>query len=96
MCGHTLKDIITNDTIWENIGVAPIEGKMREFKLRWFGHVLGGLCKLQWRLMKRYSMRKKTGWLRVDLRKIGGKLLEIIHCAMKRRGFDYWLKFMEE
>ncbi|KAM1087697.1 hypothetical protein ACFX2B_013050 [Malus domestica] len=39
MCGHTRKDKIRNEDIRGKVGVAEIEGKMRENKLRWFGHV---------------------------------------------------------
>ena len=37
--GKTLKDRIRNEHIWEMVGVAPIEDKMRENRLRWFGHI---------------------------------------------------------
>ncbi|KAM2387188.1 hypothetical protein ACFX1X_039558 [Malus domestica] len=39
MCGHTRKDKIKNEDIRGKVGVAEIEGKMRENRLRWFGHV---------------------------------------------------------
>ncbi|KAM1080085.1 hypothetical protein ACFX2B_014574 [Malus domestica] len=39
MCGHTRKDKIGNEDIRGKVGVAEIEGKMRENRLRWFGHV---------------------------------------------------------
>ncbi|KAM1033960.1 hypothetical protein ACFX2A_038273 [Malus domestica] len=39
MCGHTKKDKIRNEDIRGKVGVAEIEGKMRENRLRWFGHV---------------------------------------------------------
>ncbi|KAM2015416.1 hypothetical protein COP2_047002 [Malus domestica] len=39
MCGHTRKDKIRNEDIRGKVGVAEIEGKMRENRLRWFGHV---------------------------------------------------------
>ncbi|GLS47117.1 hypothetical protein GCM10007884_51210 [Methylobacterium brachythecii] len=39
MCGKTRKDKIRNEHIREILGVAPIEQKMRENRLRWFGHV---------------------------------------------------------
>src|SRR4029450_2942072 len=39
MCGKTRKDRIRNEHIRERVGVAPIEDKMRENQLRWFGHV---------------------------------------------------------
>ncbi|KAF3673517.1 putative pectinesterase 8-like [Capsicum annuum] len=41
MCGHTRKDSVRNEIIWEKVGVASVEDKMREVKLRWFGHVMG-------------------------------------------------------
>ena len=39
MCGHTRFDKIRNGVIRGKIGVAPIEDKIREARLRWFGHV---------------------------------------------------------
>ena len=39
MCGHTLLDKIKNDVIRSKAGVAPFEEKLREARLRWFGHV---------------------------------------------------------
>ena len=39
MSGYTLKDRIRNDHIRERVEVAPISEKMREYRLRWYGHV---------------------------------------------------------
>ncbi|OIT29634.1 dna polymerase eta [Nicotiana attenuata] len=39
MCGHTRLDKIRNEVIRDKVGVAPVEDKMREVRLRWFGHV---------------------------------------------------------
>ncbi|XP_075087676.1 uncharacterized protein LOC142169677 [Nicotiana tabacum] len=39
MCGHTRRDKIRNEYIRDMVGVAPIEDKLRESKLRWFEHV---------------------------------------------------------
>jgi len=39
MCGHTRLDRIRNEVIRDKVGVAPVEAKMREARLRWFGHV---------------------------------------------------------
>ncbi|XP_070042135.1 uncharacterized protein [Nicotiana tomentosiformis] len=39
MSGHTRLDRIRNEVIRDKVGVAPIEDKMQEARLRWFGHV---------------------------------------------------------
>ena len=39
MCGKTRKDKIRNEHIRELVEVAPIQDKLRENRLRWFGHV---------------------------------------------------------
>ena len=39
MCGHTRKDKIRNKVIRNKVRVLPIEEKMRETRLKWFGHV---------------------------------------------------------
>jgi len=37
--GHTRLNKIKNEVIKDKIGVASIEDKMRETRLRWFGHI---------------------------------------------------------
>ena len=39
MCGHTRLDKIRNECIRQKVHVAPIGDKIREGRLRWFGHV---------------------------------------------------------
>ncbi|KAJ7979012.1 Retrovirus-related Pol polyprotein LINE-1 [Quillaja saponaria] len=39
MTGHTRNDRIRNEEIRRKVEVAPIEEKMRENRLRWFGHI---------------------------------------------------------
>ena len=39
ICGYTRLDKIRNVVIRDLVKVAPIEDKMRESRLRWFGHV---------------------------------------------------------
>ncbi|KAF3625587.1 putative vacuolar protein sorting-associated protein 54-like isoform X3 [Capsicum annuum] len=40
MCGLTRGDRVRNETIRDKVGVAAVEDKMREVRLRWFGHVM--------------------------------------------------------
>jgi len=39
ICGYTRLDRIRNEVIRDQVKVAPIKDKMRESRLRWFGHV---------------------------------------------------------
>ena len=39
MCGKTKVDKVRNENIRSLVGVAPVEDKMRENRLRWFGHI---------------------------------------------------------
>ena len=38
-CGHTRRDRVRNEVIRDRVGVAPIEEKLTQHRLRWFGHV---------------------------------------------------------
>ncbi|KAG2570477.1 hypothetical protein PVAP13_7KG041118 [Panicum virgatum] len=38
-CGHTRTDRVRNEVIRDRVGVAPIEEKLTQHRLRWFGHV---------------------------------------------------------
>ena len=39
ICGKTMMERIRNLEFREKLGVAPLSAKMRENRLRWFGHV---------------------------------------------------------
>jgi hypothetical protein len=39
ICGHTRKDRIRNDDIRDKLGVAPIQEKLVQHRLRWFGNI---------------------------------------------------------
>jgi hypothetical protein len=39
ICGHTRKYRIRNDDIRDKFGVAPIQEKLLQHRLRWFGHI---------------------------------------------------------
>ena len=38
-CGHTRRDRVRNEVIRERVGMAPIEEKLTQHRLRWFGHI---------------------------------------------------------
>ena len=73
MCGHTKLDKIRNEDIRKKVGVAPVYDKMREHRLRWFGHVMRrplnapvrkGICYHE-EDMKKGRGRPKLTWARV-------------------------------
>jgi hypothetical protein len=37
--GNTRRDRVRNDDIRERLGVAPVEEKLVQYRLRWFGHI---------------------------------------------------------
>ena len=39
MCGKTRMDKVSNEDICRLVRAAPIEDKMRENRLRWFGYI---------------------------------------------------------
>jgi hypothetical protein len=39
ICGHTRRDRFQNDDIREKLGVATVEEKFVQHRLRWFGHI---------------------------------------------------------
>ena len=39
ICDHRRRDRVRNDDIRDRLGVAPIEEKLVQHRLRWFGHV---------------------------------------------------------
>jgi hypothetical protein len=39
ICDHTRRDQVRNDDIRERLGVAPVEEKLVQHRLRWFGHM---------------------------------------------------------
>jgi hypothetical protein len=39
ICGNTRRYRVRNDDIREKLGVAPVEEKLMQHHLRWFGHI---------------------------------------------------------
>ena len=71
MCGNTRRDEVRYEDIRTKIGVASIEEKMRENRLRLFGHVRRRLTDVPVRRVKRIKLgqvkraqgdRRKHGW----------------------------------
>jgi hypothetical protein len=43
ICVHTRRDRVRNDDIRERLGVTPVEKKIVQHRLRWFGHMQSGM-----------------------------------------------------
>ena len=82
MCGCTRPDPITNVVIKERVGVAPLEDKLRETRLRWFWHVMRKSASAPVRMCeeidlvqyKRGRGRPKMSWnavIRSDMKYLG-------------------------
>jgi len=81
MCGYTKLDKIRNVEIIERVGIAPLEEKMRETRLRWFGHVKRSVSAPVMRCeafdllqCRRGRGRPKTSWnavIRSDMKCLG-------------------------
>ena len=57
MCGKTRRDRIKNEEIRNKSGVSSIVDKMRECRLRWFGHVQKRLKDAPVRKIKNLNIR---------------------------------------
>jgi len=82
MFSHTRMDKIRNEVIREKVGVAPIKHKMRETRLKWFGHVKRRSEDVPVRRCERLTLaecrrgrgRPKKNWkemIRGDLKSLG-------------------------
>ena len=63
ICGHTRRDRVRNDDIRDRLGVAPIEEKLVQHRLRWFGHVQRRPPEALVRNVKRGRGRPKLTWV---------------------------------
>ncbi|XP_057540068.1 uncharacterized protein LOC130818029 [Amaranthus tricolor] len=80
MCGHILMDRIRNQEFRDKLGVAPISGKMRENRLRWFGHVQRKTLAAPVRRVESIIVEGKRSrgrpkrtwdeWIKIDLREL--------------------------
>ena len=83
MCGKIRMDRVRNEDIRSLVGVAPIEDKMRENRLQWFGHVgrrpidapVKRVEKIDIEQDKKLKGRPKMTWLEVVTKYM--KLLEL-------------------
>jgi hypothetical protein len=63
ICGHIRRDRVRNDNIRERLGVAPVEEKFVQHRLRWFVHMQRRsaealICN---RLIRRTDNKKRDG-----------------------------------
>ncbi|XP_019253919.1 PREDICTED: uncharacterized protein LOC109232613 [Nicotiana attenuata] len=75
MCGHTRLDNIRNEVTREKVRVAPVEDKIREARLRCFGHVKRRSIEA---LVRRCERLASMGSMRVrgrPIRNLGERLL---------------------
>jgi hypothetical protein len=64
ICGNTKRDRVQNDDIRERLGVAPVEEKLVQHRLRWFGHIQRRPTEAPVRsgVIKRSSNEKRDRW----------------------------------
>ena len=81
MCGFTRLDRIRNVVTRERVGVAPLYHKLKEIRLRWFGHVKRGSASAPVRRCEALDLlqcrrergRPKTNWkavIRSDMKSL--------------------------
>ncbi|XP_070039081.1 uncharacterized protein [Nicotiana tomentosiformis] len=96
ICRHTSLDRIRNDVIRDKVVVAPIENKMREARVRWFGHVRRRSTDAPVRRCKRLTLeglrrgrgRPKKNWGEV-IRQDMSQLQLIEDMTFDRKSPDY-------
>jgi len=85
MCDFTRLDRVRNVAIRERVGVAPVEEKLRDTRLRWFEHVKRRCVNAPVRRYEKISLshyrrgrdRPKMSWKEVIRNNLGLKLLSI-------------------
>ena len=82
MSGHTLRDIIRNESIRKELGVANIEDKKKE-NHHWFGHVR--------RREEIAQVRKVESWTNGDLRRGRGRPKTNWMTGVKKDMMDFGL-----
>jgi len=62
ICGYTRIDRISNRVIRDLVKMVPIEDKLREIRLRWFGHVKRSSADAPMRRCERINIPKDKRW----------------------------------
>jgi len=76
MCGHTRFDKIRNEVIRDKVEVTSIEDKIRETRLRRFGHIRSVDASV--RIRKKKSLLYTIKEVEVNRRTVESKLLDTI------------------
>jgi len=83
MSGHTKLDKVCNESIREKAEVVPIEDKLREERLRWFGHVKRRHMEVLVRQVEHIRLedkkKKKKGRPKLTWRRVLQHYLEALH-----------------
>jgi hypothetical protein len=69
ICGHTRRDRVQNDDIRERLGVTPVEEKLVQRRLRWFGHMQRRPAKAPIRngVIRRTDNKKRQRTTKLDM-----------------------------
>jgi hypothetical protein len=70
ICAHTRRDRTQNDDIHERLGVTPVEEKLVQHRLRWFGHIQQRPAKapIRNRVIRRTGNKKRQMTIKLDMR----------------------------
>lgn len=53
---HTRRDMIKNKDIWNKVRITPVEDKLQEVRLKWYGHMRRRCSDLPVRRCERFHM----------------------------------------
>ncbi|PHT66729.1 hypothetical protein T459_31154 [Capsicum annuum] len=82
MCGFTRANRVRNEIIQEKVGVESVEDKIREVRLRWFGHVMRRGTDAPVRRCERLAL---DGFKRVGQVVVHLQVLRVYHDKRQRR-----------
>jgi hypothetical protein len=78
ICCHTRRNRVRNDDIRERLVVAPVEEKLVQHRLRWFGHMQRKPMEAPIRngVIRRTNNKKRQGMTKLDMRGVRDERFE--------------------